>query len=124
MDQLFTVEQVATHSTPDNAWVIFQGNVYDITKFIPLHPGGSALNNYLGQDVEKVWKDGDFLKHLTSNNAYSILSGYKIGKLVENFSENKSSSTSSSVTLFLIVGFIIFTLGLTVFFLSSTIKTR
>jgi cytochrome b involved in lipid metabolism len=122
MDQLFTVEQVASHSTPDDAWVIFEGNVYDITKFIPLHPGGASLNSYLGQDVEKVWKDGGFLKHLTSNNAYSILSGYKIGKLVENFNEEKEKT--SFVTLFIIICFIVFTLGLTIFFLTSTIKTR
>jgi cytochrome b involved in lipid metabolism len=122
MDQLFTVEQVASHSTPNDAWVIFQGNVYDITKFIALHPGGAALNDYLGQDVEKVWTDGGFLKHLTSNKAYSILSGYKIGKLVENFSGENGTSNFSSV--FLIVTFIILVLGLTIFFLSSTIKTR
>ena len=126
MDQLYTVEQVAAHSTPDDAWVIFQGNVYDITKFIPLHPGGAALNNYLGQDVEKVWTDGGFLKHLTSNNAYSILSGYKIGKLVENFSEKKikKSKKGSSLALFLIIGLIAIALGFTIFFLSSTVKTR
>jgi L-lactate dehydrogenase (cytochrome) len=122
MDQLFTVEQVAAHSTPDDAWVIFQGNVYDITKFIPLHPGGAVLNDYLGKDVEKVWTDGGFLKHLTSNKAYSILSGYKIGKLVENFSEEKEKT--SFLALLLIICFIVFTLGLTIFFMSSTIKTR
>ncbi len=124
MDQLFTAEQVASHSTPNDAWVIFEGNVYDITKFIPLHPGGAILNNYLGRDVEKVWTDGGFSKHLKLNNAYSILSGYKIGRLVENFSQDKSSSATSFITLFLIIGFIALALGLTIFFLSSTIKTR
>lgn len=115
MDQLYTVEQVATHSTPNDAWVIFQGNVYDITKFIPLHPGGAILNNYLGRDVEKVWTDGGFSKHLASNSAYSILSSYKIGRLVESFDQNKSSSA----TLFLMVGFIMISLGIIIFFLSS-----
>ncbi len=124
MDQLFTVEQVAAHSTPDDAWVIFQGDVYDITKFIPLHPGGAILNNYLGRDVEKVWTDGGFAKHLKSNSAYSILSGYKIGRLVENFSQTKSSSAASSITLFLIIGFIVLALGLVIFFLSSTIQSK
>jgi cytochrome b involved in lipid metabolism len=91
MEQVYTVEQVATHSTPNDAWVIFQGNVYDITKFIPLHPGGAALTPYLGQDVEKVWIGGGFAKHLNSNNAYSILSNYKIGRLVETFKSKKKA---------------------------------
>jgi cytochrome b involved in lipid metabolism len=67
MEQLYTIEQVESHSTPDNAWVIFRGNVYDITKFIQLHPGGAILNKYLGKDVEKVWIDGEFSKHLNFN---------------------------------------------------------
>ena len=123
MDQLYTVEQVASHSTPDDAWVIFQGNVYNITNFIQLHPGGAALNNYLGQDIEKVWTDEGFLKHLTSNNAYSILSGYKIGKLIENFSEKKNKK-GNSLALFLIIGLIVIALGFTIFFLSSIEKYR
>lgn len=87
MDQTFTIEEVSKHSTPDDAWVIFQGNVYDITSFIPLHPGGATLNKYLGRDVEQVWKDGGFSKHLINNNAYAIMSKYKIGKIKENFSD-------------------------------------
>jgi len=124
MDQLYTSEQVAAHSTPDDAWVIFQGDVYDITKFIPLHPGGAVLNDYLGRDVEKVWIDGGFSKHLKLNNAYSILSGYKIGKLVENFSQTNSPSTANFLTLFFIISFVAFILGLAIFFLSSTVKSR
>lgn len=125
MEQLYTAEQVAAHSTPNDAWVIFQGNVYDITKFIPLHPGGAVLNSYLGRDVEKVWTNGGFSKHLESNAAYSILSGYKIGRLVENFSQNKeSSSVTASIALLLIVSFIAIALGFIIFFLSSTIKSK
>ena len=85
MEQIYTIEQVREHSIPDDAWVIYKGNVYDITNFISLHPGGAILNNYLGQDVEQVWIDGGFTRHLVNNNAYSILSNYKIGKLAETF---------------------------------------
>lgn len=85
MDQLYTIEEVKNHSTPASAWVVYSGDVYDITDFIPLHPGGAILTHYLGQDVEQVWKDGGFTKHLLNNNAVSILSKYKIGKLKEQF---------------------------------------
>jgi cytochrome b involved in lipid metabolism len=122
MDQLFTVEEVAAHSTPDDAWVIFQGNVYDITNFIPLHPGGAALNDYLGRDVEKVWIDGGFSKHLKLNNAYSILSGYKIGRLIEDFDEDNESS--NFLTLFFTFVLFAIILGLTLFSLSAIVKIR
>lgn len=111
MDQVYTAEQVATHSRLDDGWVIFQGNVYDITKFIPLHPGGALLKKFLGKDVEKVWIDGGFLKHLNSNNAYSILSNYKIGKLVETLDNSKDNLMFFIIKMFLIgvcVGIILF----------------
>jgi cytochrome b involved in lipid metabolism len=81
MEQEYTIDEVRKHSTPSSAWIIYQGDVYDITEFIPLHPGGAILTHYLGQDVEQVWKNGGFARHLEDNTAHSILSKYKIGKL-------------------------------------------
>ena len=39
--------QVAKHNTSDSCWVIVeqdgQKNVWDVTKFLPSHPGGSKI---------------------------------------------------------------------------------
>lgn len=37
----FTRQEVATHSTADDCWVIIEGQVYDLSGFDQQHPGGS-----------------------------------------------------------------------------------
>jgi len=47
-----TRDEVKKHSKPDDAWVIVDGDVYDVTKFAKLHPGGKqTLLDYAGQDA-------------------------------------------------------------------------
>lgn len=35
-----TVAELAKHNSPDDCWVVYKGAAYDITKFLPIHPGG------------------------------------------------------------------------------------
>ncbi|KJR88469.1 uncharacterized protein SPSK_07251 [Sporothrix schenckii 1099-18] len=43
MDKVYDAEEVAKHASADSCWVILYGNVYDVTKFLPSHPGGSRV---------------------------------------------------------------------------------
>ncbi|KAI1504349.1 FMN-dependent dehydrogenase-domain-containing protein [Biscogniauxia marginata] len=42
-DKIFSAEEVAKHTTSESCWVVLYGNVYDVTKFLPEHPGGSKI---------------------------------------------------------------------------------
>lgn len=56
--KVYTVDEVAKHNTPQDAWVIIDGKIYDVTKFAPMHPGGTQiLLDYAGKDCSQVFWD-------------------------------------------------------------------
>jgi succinate dehydrogenase/fumarate reductase flavoprotein subunit/predicted heme/steroid binding protein len=51
-----TVDDVAKHNTKEDAWLIVNGEVVDVTGFIQKHPGGvQAICQYLGKDASEEW---------------------------------------------------------------------
>eukprot|EP00163_Fabomonas_tropica_P002232 TRINITY_DN11679_c0_g1_i1.p1 TRINITY_DN11679_c0_g1~~TRINITY_DN11679_c0_g1_i1.p1 ORF type:complete len:338 (-),score=43.04 TRINITY_DN11679_c0_g1_i1:140-1153(-) len=73
----YTSTEVSKHSSTDDAWVIIDGKVYNITTFIDDHPGGDVLEEYLGGDASEVMRDGSLHSH--SDAAYELLVSYLIG---------------------------------------------
>jgi succinate dehydrogenase/fumarate reductase flavoprotein subunit len=48
----FTMEEVAKHNKKDDIWVVVDGQVLDVTSFLPDHPGGEkAIILYAGRDA-------------------------------------------------------------------------
>ena len=51
-----TLEEVAKHNKKEDAWVIVNGEAIDVTKWIPIHPGGEqAIMAYVGKDATEEW---------------------------------------------------------------------
>jgi cytochrome b involved in lipid metabolism len=78
---IYTAAQVATHSTQADCWIIVSGNVYGVSGYISMHPGGSStIVNQCGKDATTAFNTkGGRGSH--SSNARSILNGLLIGKL-------------------------------------------
>ncbi|THH20847.1 hypothetical protein EW146_g603 [Bondarzewia mesenterica] len=39
----WTLKEVARHNTPSSCWVVINNKVYDVTNFLPEHPGGQQV---------------------------------------------------------------------------------
>ncbi|KAK9374264.1 FMN-dependent dehydrogenase-domain-containing protein [Lipomyces chichibuensis] len=49
-----TGAEVSKHNTKESCWVIVHGKVYDVTEFLPEHPGGQKIIlKYAGKDATK-----------------------------------------------------------------------
>lgn len=52
VERTYTMDEVASHNKKDNIWVVVDGQVLDVTKFLPDHPGGEkAILLYAGRDA-------------------------------------------------------------------------
>ena len=60
----FTATEVAEHNSATDCWLILDGKVYEVTDFIPSHPGGKAILKGCGKDATKM-----FSKHPESAKA-------------------------------------------------------
>jgi len=48
---VYTVEEISNHNKKDDLWVMIDGKVYDITKYVDTHPGGwLPMTNMGGKD--------------------------------------------------------------------------
>ncbi len=73
---LYTMEEVAKHNKKTDAWLVIDNMVYDITNWIPQHPGGMIIMKGVGLDATELFK-----KVGHDSYAKNKLKTFKIGKL-------------------------------------------
>lgn len=90
-----TPQGIAAHNTTSNCWMIVNGNVYDVTSYIPRHPGGAgAIKPYCGKDGTAAFEG---LPH--SMNAHQLLASYLVGAVgaqVTNPTNQTTTPTTST----------------------------
>lgn len=78
--RILTAEDVSNHNDAKSCWISRDGKVYDVTAFLPDHPGGDDLIlKYAGKDVGEIMKDPS--EHEHSDSAYDMLDDFVIGRL-------------------------------------------
>lgn len=86
--KVITASEVATHNTESDCWTTIGNSVYDITSYIPRHPGGDEILKACGTDGTSLFEErrdsngqqvGSGTPH--SANATNQLEPLKIGEL-------------------------------------------
>ena len=72
----YTLEEVAKHNTKSDAWIVIQGKVANVTKWIPKHPGGDIIMKGVGKDATRLFNS---VGH--DDYARKMLKKYQIGIL-------------------------------------------
>ena len=85
---IYTSAEVAKHNGTDNqpVWMSYGGFVYNVTQFIPMHPGGTErISRAAGAAMEPYW----YLhtQHFETDEPRQILSGLVVGRLDESDQE-------------------------------------
>ena len=74
----YTMEKVKANGSSSSCWTVISGNVYDLTKWIGSHPGGSgAITSLCGTDGTS----GFMAMHRNQSKPESRLAGYLLGAL-------------------------------------------
>lgn len=92
---LYTYEEVAKHNKVEDAWIVIDGKVYDITNFLDEHPGGEEIifENAGGDATES------FLDIGHSDDAMKILKGKYIGDMDPNSKPLSKKETQPTETV-------------------------
>lgn len=80
----FSMDEVAKHATGDDCWLVIDGGVYNVTSFVPRHPGEEKIHLGCGKDATDLFnsKAGKGISH--SSTALKTRESLKIGILAEN----------------------------------------
>ena len=49
------MEEVQKHNSKDDIWTVVDGVVYDVTQYVPLHPGGKKILLGAGKESTKMF---------------------------------------------------------------------
>lgn len=82
-DKKITLKDVTKHNTEKDCWMVIHDKVYDITKFIPDHPGGDTITLGCGEDATYYFENrpmGD-MNFPHSQDARDMLKQFYVGDL-------------------------------------------
>ena len=90
LSRTYSPSDVSEHKSSEDCWIVINGNVYDVTNYVKLHPGGAQiLLSRAGTDATAPFEK---LRH--SVRARTILDDYCIGCLVKQKHSDSSPMAS------------------------------
>lgn len=76
-EKTYTLAEVASHNSASNCWMAISQNVYNVSSYTRIHPGGQRILEGCGTDATTLFNS--IGQHV---GARAILNTFKIGRLV------------------------------------------
>ena len=73
------LKEVAKHTKKEDVWIVLYGNVYNVTDYVKMHPGGDVIMQGAGKDATDL-----FIQQGHQADAFQFMEKYKIGILESN----------------------------------------
>jgi len=84
-----TMQEVAKHASPSDCYLVINSNVYNVSSYIGLHPGGAAaITSSCGKEMTGIFAA------IHSNFAWDLLKKYLIGNLSVDSQQTGTGSTT------------------------------
>lgn len=77
----YTLTDVTAHSTAESCWMVIHNQVYDVTTYIPQHPGQTRILDGCGKDATDLFTGTNPVGRVHSTVAQALLEKYHIGEL-------------------------------------------
>jgi len=94
--QSYTWEEICKHKSADDCWLLIDGKVYDLSNWVPFHPGGDTILNGCASPNATYY----FELYHANQKAFKLLNNYYIGVLDEK-DKDKILSEENPSTEFL-----------------------
>ena len=80
----YSLAEVARHNRENSCWMAIEGQVYDITSYLPAHPSDPQIVlPWCGKEASQAWQTKT-IGRPHSSYANHLLNKYHIGKLHES----------------------------------------
>jgi cytochrome b involved in lipid metabolism len=77
---VYTLAQVAEHSTANNCWMVINGKVLNVSAFVNSHPGGNVILQACGKDGTDMFNQ---VRQHAKASVEALKNKFTIGSLTE-----------------------------------------
>ncbi|KAH7116245.1 mitochondrial cytochrome-like protein b2 [Dendryphion nanum] len=97
MERLIDGAEVAQHNNKNSSWIVLESKVYDVTSFLPQHPGGAAiLLKQAGTDATNEFKKYHPLEYVQDLPPASLLGSIDPNTFAKLLTTKETTSTPGS----------------------------
>lgn len=81
MERFISLQEIKQHDKIDDAWIIIDGKVYDVSSYVTAHPGKEAILKNVGGDSTEGFREQS-AHRIVKNHIASLLKTFYVGHVL------------------------------------------